>query len=350
MASTDIKKETQKYLHAAGLNIMVLFDHARSFEGSDEAMPGFSAPEFKKTVDALAGAIDKEVTRFMIACKPPALDAEIRALCPKINAGFFQLVQHFNRIPKSAGRTYLCAVRRAVSRSLLSIVTLINSFIDNKVAVDKAVLSELSYMSSSGIFWEHCKELTQIPPDNRAAVSAQWKSTVGDLVKDAVDELKASLDDIEESKKSSKPEGEDGDGYSSEESLDEFDPDIPADRLEDGRKILQLVTTAKHTCDKICLRCIRDCETLDSERIIWLDRLLDLGKAVQDSVDELVATLFIEDDSWAGQARIETGKLVKGLLDLITLAITFVDDSHLAWFELCRNKLDSIKHKSIIAR
>ncbi|KAI8324342.1 hypothetical protein GQ54DRAFT_67181 [Martensiomyces pterosporus] len=348
MPDTDIKKETQEYLHAASLNIVVLLDHVRSFEGRDQPTRGFSGPAFKKTIDGLATAIDKEVTRFMIACKPPALDAEIRALCPKISAGFFQLVQHFNSVPKSAGRTYVEAVRRAISRSLLSIVTLTNSFIENKVVVDKAVLAELAYTSSSGIFWEHCKALAQIPADNKAAVAAQWKSVVGDLVKDAVEELKASLEDTEESKKSGGSAEENG--YSSDESMGEFDPDIPVERLEEGRKILQLVTTAKHTCDKVGLRCIRDCEALDSERTIWLDRLLDLGKVVQEAVDELVAVLFIEDDTWRSRARVETGKLTKALLDLITLAITFVDDAHLAWFELCRKKLDAAKHESKIAR
>ncbi|KAJ2857741.1 hypothetical protein FB639_005974, partial [Coemansia asiatica] len=301
-----------------------------------------------KTIDDLANAIDKEVTRFMIACKPPALDVEIKALCPKINAGFFHLVQQFDHIPKLAGKTYLDAVRKAVSRSLVSIVMLFNSFIDEKVEIDKNVLSDLAYTASSGIFWEHCKALSQIPADNKAAVSSAWVFSVSSLIKDASEELRDSLEEAESKDNES---DDDNDGYSDDDSMNEFDPDIPAVRVADGKKIHKMVMLTKHTCDKIGLRCIRDCSPLDDERTIWLDRLLDLGKPVQNAVDDLIATLFIEDDAeWKKQSVIETGRLVNLLGELVTLAITFVDDSHLPWFELCRKQLDATKHSSAIAR
>ncbi|KAJ2815596.1 hypothetical protein GGI24_005998, partial [Coemansia furcata] len=121
-AANDIAKETQEFLHAAGLNIIVLLEHARKFEGTDEKNSGFSGQAFTKVVHDIVTAVDQEVTRFIIACKPPALDAEIRALCPKINAGLFQLVQQLGRIPKIAGRTYLVEVRRAVCKTLIAMV------------------------------------------------------------------------------------------------------------------------------------------------------------------------------------------------------------------------------------
>ncbi|KAJ2787282.1 hypothetical protein GGI15_000832 [Coemansia interrupta] len=342
--ANDITQETQKLLHAAGLNMVVLLEHVYKFEGIEGPSAGFSGPSFKKTIDDLAEAIDKEVTRFLIACKPPALDTEIRALSPKINAGFFQLVQQCDRIPKLAGKTYLDAVRKAVGKSLVAIVMLFNSFIEHKVEIDKAVLTDLAYTASSGIFWEHCKALSQIPADNRAAVSSIWVSTVSGLVKDATEELRDSLDEAESG-------GDKDDGYSDDDSMNEFDPDIPAERVADGQKIFRLVTTAKHACDKIGLRCIRDCEPLDDERTVWLDRLVDLGKTVQTAVDELVATLFIEDDeAWRKQLFAETENLTDALSELVTLAITFVNDTHLPWFELCRKQLDAAKHSSSIVR
>ncbi|KAJ1883145.1 hypothetical protein H4R99_006081 [Coemansia sp. RSA 1722] len=348
VATSDVKQETQKLLRAAALNIVVLIEHTNKFEGVEGTAAGFSGPSFKKTIDELAGAIDKEVTRFMIACKPPALDVEIKALCPKINAGFFQLVQQFDHIPKLAGKTYLESVRKAVSRSLVSIVMLFNSFIDDKVEVDKCVVADLAYTASSGIFWEHCKALSQIPADNKAAVSSEWMASVSGLIKDATEEL---CDSLNEAESQGNGNDDDNDSYSDDDSMNEFDPDISADRVADGKKIQKMVLLAKHTCDKIGLRCIRDCSTLDDERTIWLDRLVDLGKPVQNAVDDLIATLFIEDDAeWKKQSAVETEKLVNLLGELVTLAITFVDDSHLPWFELCRKQLDATKHSSNVAR
>ncbi|KAI9506297.1 Grap2 and cyclin-D-interacting-domain-containing protein [Coemansia spiralis] len=349
MAESDIKKETQKVLHSTASNIVVLLEHIRPYEGSDQPIQDFSGPKFKEEINELATAIDKEVTRFIIACKPPALDKEICELCPKINAGLFHLVQKVNQVPKKAGKTYLDAVRKAVCRSLISAIGLINSFIKEKVEVDKSALYEVSYTSASGIFWEHCKALAQIPADNRSAVVLAWKNSVGNLVKDAVEELQQTLEEYQTDANDEKAKQEE-EAFSDDSMDDDFNPEIPPGRLEEARKIQRLVTVAKHTCDKVGLRCIRDCRQLDEERIIWLDRLVDLGKPVQDSVDDLVATLFINDDSWKRQAEMESSKLTKALLDLITLAITFVDDSHLQWFELCRKQLDATQLSTKVVR
>ncbi|KAJ2319797.1 hypothetical protein GGI00_006347, partial [Coemansia sp. RSA 2681] len=199
MAADDIAKDTQEYLHAAGLNVVVFLEHVRAFEGTDEKNSGFSGQAFSKVVHDIVTAVDQEVTRFIIACKPPALDVEIRALCPKINAGLFQLVQHFDRIPKVAGRTYLVEVRRALCKTLVAMIMLINTYLEQKVELDSAILADMPYTSSSGVFWEHCKELKQIPVDNRAAVLTIWQAVVSGLVKDAAEELHESLTESEES-------------------------------------------------------------------------------------------------------------------------------------------------------
>ncbi|KAJ1897165.1 hypothetical protein LPJ66_003539 [Kickxella alabastrina] len=341
----DITQESQKLLHAAALNIVALIDHVHKYEGTESTSAGFSGANLKRSINELADAIDKEVTRFLIACKPPALEVEIRALTPKILAGFFQLVQHFDRIPKLAGKTYLDAVRKAICRSLVAITMVFNSFIEEPVEVDKAVVAEMSYMASSGIFWEHCRALAQIPTDNRMAVVAVWTESVGSLVKDAAEELSESLQEAEAvDSKDSK------DSEYSDDSMDDFDPEIPTHRVAEGRKIQKLVNVAKHTCDKIALRCIRDCAQLDDERTMWLDRLLDLGRPVQSSVDDLVATLFADEDVWMAQVGVEKEALKHALGELVTLAITFVDDSHLPWFELCRKQLDVAKHTSNVVR
>ncbi|KAJ1936254.1 hypothetical protein FBU59_005110, partial [Linderina macrospora] len=57
--ATDISADTQKILHNAGLNIMVLLDLARTFEGI-ESSAEFSGKQFKASIDNLATAIDKE--------------------------------------------------------------------------------------------------------------------------------------------------------------------------------------------------------------------------------------------------------------------------------------------------
>ncbi|KAJ2744160.1 hypothetical protein GGI20_003198 [Coemansia sp. BCRC 34301] len=344
MASNDIAKDTQEYLHAAGLNVVVLLEHVRAFEGTDDKSSGFSGQAFHKAVHDIVTAVDQEVTRFIIACKPPALDVEIRALCPKINAGLFQLVQHFDRVPKIAGRTYLVEVRRALCRTLVAMVMLINTFLEQKVELDSTILADMPYTSSSGVFWEHCKELKQIPVDNRAAVLVIWQSMVSGLVKDAAEELYESLTEAEESQ-TTKDGADDGD-----DSFDDFSPDIPADRIEEARNMYRLVLSAKQVCEKVGLRCIRDCETFDEEHVIWLDRLLDLGRPVQDAVDELIAALSASGDQWRQAVQLEAANLAEAMSGLVTLAITFVDDSHLSWFELCRKRLDVSKYANHVVR
>ncbi|KAJ2333786.1 hypothetical protein GGI00_002159 [Coemansia sp. RSA 2681] len=344
MAADDIAKDTQEYLHAAGLNVVVFLEHVRAFEGTDEKNSGFSGQAFSKVVHDIVTAVDQEVTRFIIACKPPALDVEIRALCPKINAGLFQLVQHFDRIPKVAGRTYLVEVRRALCKTLVAMVMLINTYLEQKVELDSAILADMPYTSSSGVFWEHCKELKQIPVDNRAAVLTIWQAVVSGLVKDAAEELHESLTESEESQATK------DDDDKSNDSMDDFSPDIPADRIEEARSMYKLVLSAKQVCEKVGLRCIRDCETFDEERVVWLDRLLDLGRPVQDAVDELIAALSADDDQWVQAVRLEAANLTGAMSNLVSLAITFVDDSHLPWFELCRKRLDVSKHTCHVVR
>ncbi|KAJ1824576.1 hypothetical protein GGH91_003224 [Coemansia sp. RSA 2671] len=344
-AANDIAKETQEYLHTTGLNIVALLEHARKFEGTEAKDSDFSGQAFSKVVHDIVTAVDQEVTRFIIACKPPALDVEIRALCPKINAGLFQLVQQFGRIPKIAGRTYLLEVRRAVCKTLVAMVLLINSFLDLKVELSAAILADMPYMSSTGVFWEHCKELKQIPVDNRAAVLSIWQSVVTGLVRDAAEELNESLAESENQDTKDGVADEE-----SEDSMDEFSPDIPRDRIEEARNMYKLILSAKQVCEKVGLRCIRDCETFDEEHIMWLDRLLDLGRPVQDSVDELVAALSADGDEWKRAVKLEAASLTEALSNLVTLAITFVDDSHLPWFELCRKRLDVSKHTYHVVR
>ncbi|KAJ1772197.1 hypothetical protein IW140_001416 [Coemansia sp. RSA 1813] len=349
MSNTNIKRETQKYLHSTALNVIVLLEHVRKFEGSDEPLSSFSGPEFRDSVKELASAIDKEATRFIIACKPPALDSDIRTMCPKISAGLFHLVKKFDCIPKTAGKSYMDSVRKAICRTLVSAIGLINSFIEEKVDIDKTALYEVAYTSASGIFWEHCKTLVHLPVDNRAAVTVIWQNSIGNLVKDAVEELQETVIEYENSEKNNDGEKADVEGFS-DDSMDDLDPELPPGRLEDVHKVQRLVIATKRACDKIALGCIRDCKTLDEEHIIWLDRLVDLGKPVQDAVDEVVAALFIEDDSWKRQVELESSKLKQLLSELLTLAITFVDDSHLKWFELCCKQLDAMQEITKIVR
>ncbi|KAJ1671588.1 hypothetical protein GGF38_000691 [Coemansia sp. RSA 25] len=262
----------------------------------------------------------------------------------RINAGLFQLVQHFDRIPKVAGRTYLVEVRRALCKTLVAMVMLINTYLEQKVELDSAILADMPYTSSSGVFWEHCKELKQIPVDNRAAVLTIWQAVVSGLVKDAAEELHESLTESEESQATK------DDDDKSNDSMDDFSPDIPADRIEEARSMYKLVLSAKQVCEKVGLRCIRDCETFDEERVVWLDRLLDLGRPVQDAVDELIAALSADDDQWMQAVRLEASNLTGAMSNLVALAITFVDDSHLPWFELCRKRLDVSKHTCHVVR
>ncbi|KAJ2158834.1 hypothetical protein GGF46_003487 [Coemansia sp. RSA 552] len=349
MATSEVGSETQKMLHTVGVSIVALMEHMRSFEGTDEQEHAFSAPKFKATVKDLGRAIDKEVTYMVIACKAPVRDSEVQTLCPKVGAGFFQLVQQAGRIPKAAGRTYLLAVREAICQSLVSAVRLINSFIQHKVEVPRTTGPAVNYITSSGVFWEHCKELLQVPADNREAAAQTWDAQVGRLVKDAVEELSLSLDEAKDPKSARPQSIESEDDEFSDDSLDDLDDSIPAARLEKGRQIEKLAKLAKHTCDKVALRCIRDSTELDDERTIWLDRLVDLGRPVQCAVDDVIGALSMpdsEEESWEECADLCSTKLRQALSELITLAITFVGDSHLAWFDLCRKQLDAAQEKA----
>ncbi|KAJ2441128.1 hypothetical protein GGF42_007400, partial [Coemansia sp. RSA 2424] len=60
MAADDIAKDTQEYLHAAGLNVIVFLEHVRAFEGTDEKNSGFSGQAFSKVVHDIVTAVDQE--------------------------------------------------------------------------------------------------------------------------------------------------------------------------------------------------------------------------------------------------------------------------------------------------
>ncbi|KAJ2803390.1 hypothetical protein H4R21_002051 [Coemansia helicoidea] len=342
MASSTLGGETQKLLRALAVTLTTFLGHVRGFEGTDGAPAGFSPSDFKAAANGLGAAVDKEVTFMMIACKPPAREADVREMCPKVGAAFFQLVRLVDDIPRAAGHEYLVAVRKAVCGSLVAAATLVNSLIDDKVAIEQAIMAELQFMPISGVFWEHCKTLSQIPADNRAAAALTWTSAVGSLVKDAAEELHESLE-------SARDAAGEADGFS-DDSMDELDGEIPADRVDEGRRIEKLVVAAKHACDKVGLRCIRECKQLDEERIVWLDRLVDVGRTVQAAVDDVVATLFMDEGEWKRCADAESQKLRDALASLLTLAVTFVDDTHLPWFELCRRQLGVAQEAGPVVR
>ncbi|PIA17111.1 hypothetical protein COEREDRAFT_80816 [Coemansia reversa NRRL 1564] len=344
MTESKLDQKTQKLLHSTASNIDALLNHAHAFEGLDIAPAEFSEAKFKATAKDLASAIDKEITYMIIACKPPARATDIETMCPKINAGFFQLVQQLCRVPKCAGREYLKAVRKAICWTMVSAVDLLNSFIDDKVLIANAVFADLKYMQRAGVYWEHCKAISQIPEDNRAAVALTWSLQVGDLVKDAAEELCELLKSAED-KSGVSDSNNPADDSSSDESMDDFGDDLPAERLEEGKRIEKLVQIAKVSCNKVGLRCIRDCKTLDEEHVVWLDRLVDLGKPVARAVDDLIVALQVEESegSWRDCTRQEVEKLQHAIRGLLTLAITFVEDSHLLWFENCRKDLGIFK-------
>ncbi|KAJ2080147.1 hypothetical protein H4R24_003276 [Coemansia sp. RSA 988] len=347
MTGSELDEKTQKLLHSTANNIGALLSHAHSFEGLDSAPPEFVETKFKTTAKDLAGAIDKEITYMIIACKPPARAADIETMCPKINAGFFQLVQQLCRVPKYAGREYLAAIRKAICWTMVSAVMLLNSFIDDPVLIPNAVFADLKYMQRAGVYWEHCKAISQIPEDNRAAVALIWTSQVSDLVEDAAEELSGLIEDSE-SKGDESDSNSQADDALSDESMYDFGDDLPIERIEEGRRIEKLVQIAKLSCTKIGLRCIRDCKTLDEERVVWLDRLVDLGKPVAQAVDDVIVALQLEESegSWGECVKKEAEKLRDAIIALLTLAITFVEDSQLLWFENCRRDLGIFKGSS----
>lgn len=314
-----MKKDTQKSLHTAGQAIVALVTLVNDFAGSDTE--AFSGIGFQQTIHNLVKAIDKEVTHFLVASKPPALDTEVQALLPKITAGLFQLVQEFDHIPHSMGTTYLDEVRRRIKRALVAVVGLLNAFMEDKIKVDgKATV--LEYTEAAGVFWEHAGPLLELPKSNREVVKVVWQNNVVGLVRDAADELKQSLEDLEE-----------------EEEEDE----LPETRREDAQKILKLVNLAKHLCLKISKTSISECNESDKKQALWLDRLLEMGKQVQVSVDDLVSTLFMDEEM-----EMEYTELSKFLGELVELAVTFVDDSQMEWFERCRKQLSVVKSSDVV--
>ncbi|XP_065828750.1 cyclin-D1-binding protein 1 homolog isoform X2 [Oscarella lobularis] len=138
----------------------------------------FVLSEFWRDFKAAASLLSREATKLSLAFGKPPLprDEECKRLVADIDAAVSVIISCFHRLPSDQGRT------------LLEVVTVAVQKIVTRVRLLFVSLEKGEKFTSTGLVWDACDLLEDLPRDNKQAVLRHLETIAG-LVKDALSEL-----------------------------------------------------------------------------------------------------------------------------------------------------------------
>ncbi|KAI7901551.1 Grap2 and cyclin-D-interacting-domain-containing protein [Cokeromyces recurvatus] len=312
------EEEFQEKLKACCKMCLVYLDdlkNDRNVETSD-----FNTASFQETMVNLGKILSHNATKFTISCKPPRKPKDAIHMISEISNTLYRIMGFYNTVPTKSGSMYKKAYQTIIRELLHGVISLSGSFMTEDNRRDT-----ISFMVPTAALWETCKEMEQLPKNNKEAVLTAWK-TLEDTLKDA----KAEVHDI--------ASGQDrSEGFDDNEGEDD-ETDLNEEELEIAKQCAKLVDMAVFVMEKISRRCIR--ETHPS--VEWLDKVYELANQLVDGTDLLVSQIYDED---AMTMKEEVKKYISQSKKLVQIAKQQVEGSdHFTWFSMCENKYDSMEN------
>ncbi|KAI8988742.1 Grap2 and cyclin-D-interacting-domain-containing protein [Pilobolus umbonatus] len=277
----------------------------------------FDSRSFQETMVCLGKILSHDATKFTLSCKPPRKPTDSVRMISEISNTLYRIMGFYNTIPNAIGKTYKICYRSIVRDMLNGVINLCSSFMDNEY-VDAELKKKLSYMASTAVLWETCKEMESLPKDNKEAVIQSWKSidaTIKDAKKEVHEIVSGSTDKWDE---------------------DEDVMDLDEEELEVAKTCAKLVDMALFIMTKIERRCIRE---NPNPSIQWLDDIYNRAKVLMDETDILVSQIYDEDASFM---REQIKHYIEVSKETVGLAKQAGADEHAEWFSMCENKYDSM--------
>lgn len=239
----------------------------------------------------------------------------------EISNTLYRLVGFYNTVPNSSGKVYKDAYRSSTRELLQGIISLCSSFMtkDN----EQETRAKVSFMVPTAALWDSCKDMVNLPKNNKEAVLQAWKS-VSDTLKDA----KTEVHEITSGNDSSE-------GFDDNEEQDD-ETDLSEEELEVAKQCAKLVDLAVFVMQKIERRCIRESSSCPTQ---WLDDVYASARKLVDETDILVSQIYDED---VVTMREEVKKYIGLSKEVVNIAKQHATEEHAEWFAMCENKYDSM--------
>ncbi|KAJ1921218.1 hypothetical protein H4219_000817 [Mycoemilia scoparia] len=329
----EVKKEAE----SISKDISISIEHAKSYPGQDGRL-GFDFTTFFDSLTKVSKRIEYDSSSLFIISKPPVKSSEVLEILEKLKSSISSLSLLLFTIPESMGNNWIKLTKEKMTAVLMASLDMLKTYTtDNSESEGQAGSRNLLPEELTNYVTRTSRDLLNIPKNNKEAVMYIWKKDIMELVQDACDELKDTIESAENA---------DDDQESDSVSIDDFDMELSRDKIPVAKKIRALLLLIACFCKKILLRSICSDDRLSQEKIYWLDELLEMTARLPAKIDTLISTL-IECELVEGSDSTEISKLIQDLakcsISIINLAINMTDNEHTEWFERCKDAL--FKHQ-----
>ncbi|KAG0230085.1 hypothetical protein BGW41_002619 [Actinomortierella wolfii] len=379
---TEEKKQQEKQNSIGELadKLFVSLDlNGNPKEEAEKKEEEWDGVDFGAKLANLGTVFSNDITRFTIACKPPADPATVLGMTDKLGETCFRLAGYISLIPKeSAGLLYRQELLTKSNEIFLATASLLCEFLgeDTETAEDKKdheeVLTLLSekrvsfetkrgYLIKTGICWEACQIFEQCSRTNQEATRKQW-GTIMSTLDDAISEVQEMIDESNEA-----DDDDDGDesGNESDDSDDSWGETtkMTEEEKQMSIKCQSLLKLTKMLLKKLQQRCL-DCpppthltrSAANSEKIpeetrrqlsktdlarMW-DQLYIRAQQILAMADDMGSSLYSPQDRPTLVALAK--ELAKRDRDVVLVGRLFVQGQadQEKWLDLCETQLDKI--------
>ncbi|KAF9585815.1 hypothetical protein BGW38_000637 [Lunasporangiospora selenospora] len=358
-------------------------------DNSDKDEP-WDSENFSQRLAGLGQIISNDVTKTVIACKPPADPVAAIGMVDALGESCFRLAGFVDAIPvKTAGQTYKLEIQTIANEIFLGVAVLMNEFLDEPVekvaqlqqqknftldttpaattkAPKEAAGIDKQYLVKTGIVWEACTALEKASRSNSQAVAKKWDGLVA-MLDDAISEVQEMIDSNDDKDGAANDNDDDESGNESDDSWNDDE------KLTEKEKQLCIKSNAMLKLTRLLLkklkqRCLDTAPALslsastpspttEAESVtfrpsdlarMW-DQLHIRAKEVTALSDEIATSLYGPQDQEA----------VSGLLkdlnckdhECILLGRVFVRGQveHEKWMDMCEAQFKKILEKPLSA-
>lgn len=256
-------------------------------------------------------------------------------ICAELQHAILHITAVVDAVPVALGQTLQEEIRTTTCTLLFDVASFANKFLKTPRKLD--TLSNLGYMSSTGLVWKACDVVRKMSMNNGEAVAKTVKSKIS-LVDDAISEAEETL----------ASEG-DHDGWDDEDDKEEKRAMTDSEK-DIVKKSLVIVKAAKLMLKKVMTTAHRRAKAeavervkpiLDLEQIHMMDQLAVLADMCSTRVDDLVCHLdppipLLEVSNAASV-------LAQTCTELLDLAKALFDEpATISWFETCRGQIQNV--------
>ncbi|OMJ30075.1 hypothetical protein AYI69_g389 [Smittium culicis] len=324
MSAQDTRLET--FFRKIHSKINFLKDQIIPFKGNENNSYAVSPQDFHNRLATFSLQLNKEVTKFVLAGKPPLSKNEIIEIAPLIYQKALEISNLIGIVPKSFGSTFILLLVDQVVDTFENVNQVIEVFFDAESLSPSEYTKKLMTTSKS---MKSCEALSNFVSDNREAVEKLWKLQVMGFLDDGIDEVSLAIHDLENESQLNSVIAS-GNGVNDlSESFQNMNLSTSEAKIKLYKEFLAILISSNLMIYKIQKSILQKNTLTSEEKTVWYDRLLELGKKIPEISDDLVfISLYSEPGTPWQQLSISKARELSILsISIIELATSFGDHS-----------------------